>query len=164
MVDPKKTLQPTGRSPIRTLTPIMIEVMQLRDKLYSYPQIAEKMGKAVATVYESHMAALEIVGLEVPKAVAGKSSINEYRRLEMHGHAEAVMREYWDTYREARDKGQLKVAIDALNGLRGWTELVIKLHGTSAPVKHEVALSLPEVEREIANLEGKLGADGSYDV
>lgn len=147
---------------MRELTPIMMEVMKLRDKNYSYPQIAEKLGKAVSTVHESHMSALEIVGIQIPRAVVEKSSINEYRRLEMHSHAEAVMREYWETYKEARDRGQLKTAVEALNGLRGWSEMVIKLHGTSAPERHVHEINMAKVDEKIAELEGRAEPDGSY--
>lgn len=149
---------------MRELTPIMMEVMRLRDKNYSYPQIAQMLGKAVSTVHESHMSALNIVGIQIPRAVVDKSSINEFRRLEMHSHAEAVMREYWETYKEARDRGQLKTAVEALNGLRGWSEMVIRLHGTSAPERHVYEINVAQVDEKIAELEGKRSADGSYEV
>lgn len=161
---PQRNEEPAGRRPVRELTARMDEVMRLRRQKYSYRQIAKRLGLDVSTVYESHMAGLKAIGLEIPKAVIERSEQSEYRRLEESDHAEAVMREYWDTYQAARDKGQLKTAVEALNGLRGWSEMMIRLHGTDAPIRHQVEVTMTHIEREIAALEARENPDGTYTV
>lgn len=138
--------------------------MRLRRMKYSYRQIADRLGLDHSTVYESHMAGLRIIGIEVPKSVVEKSEVNEYRRLEESEHAEAVMRELWDTYRECRDTGSLRNAIEALNSLRGWTETTHKMHGMQAPTQVQHTITVHQIEQEIAALEAEQAPDGTYEI
>lgn len=140
----------------KELTSRQQDVLDLRHGArWTFRQIAKHLGISQVTVHEYYKAAIKKHGREL-KDIPELSSI-EWMRFQESEFADARMRDYLDVYKEARETGQLRTAVEALNGCHKYMETMIKMKGMSAPEKREVTLTVDMLQAELARIENEIG-------
>jgi hypothetical protein len=126
---------------------------------WSLRQIARHLGLNYKTVHESYTSALSKVdALGLPKELPVNTTTRlEWRRFEEAEFIDARIRDYLDTYNEARKARQYRAAVEALNGCHRYMETMIKLQGLAAPERHEITLSVDMLEKELKRIEAEIG-------
>lgn len=167
-----------GRPPGTTLgkvTDLQGQIIRLRVKGLSFPAIAQQLNIDVGNCQRYYTAGLKHMGLDVPKKLAEDLGVgpNDFRRMEHTQAVEVATRAYWEVIegalgRKGVDKDGERFdwpdasgAVAALNGLRGWVEMAIKLHGVAAPEQHQhqVVFTPQAIDAEILRLQAEIDAN-----
>lgn len=122
---------------------------------WSFRQIAKHLGLSYSTVNEAYYAAVKKHGREL-KDIPELSQI-EWIRFQESEFADARIRDYLDIYQQAKESGQLRTAVEALNGCHKYMETMIKMKGLAAPEKREVNLTVDMLQAELARIESEVG-------
>lgn len=126
----------------------------------TFREIAKVMGLSAPTVHQHYRAGMRYM---TEAAVPEGSESRAYSRLEKRDYIDNRLSMY---DKIARDNIETKprTAIEALNGAYKYLELLVRLEGIEAPVRHQISVTTSLIESEIQTLEAKMGVDGSYDV
>lgn len=133
---------------------------------WSFRQIANHLGITVAVVHEQYNTARSKVGAFTHDLSHMPTSVDrhEWRRIEESEFIDARIRDYLDIKDAAIEKEHLRTAVEALNGAHRYMETLIKLQGISAPEKREVTVTVDDLRKHLANLEGEVGAISEAEV
>lgn len=171
--------RPPGRPPgahSGQITPLQAQVVSLRAKGETFRSIATTLGIDLKNCHDSYVAGLKHMGIDVPKKLADDLGVglNDFRRMEHSQAIEVATRSYWKIVDEAikgrrvvdRDGDVVTIidpatAVTALNGLRPWIEMAIKLHGVAAPEQHQhqVTFTPEAIDAEILRLSQVVDSD-----
>lgn len=140
-----------------TITPLQAQVLALRAKGETFETIAEKVGVTPGNCWNYYAAGLKHVGIDVPRRVAEWVGVrpNDVRRMEVSQTAQAAAAGYWRIFDQTVDK-QPRTAVEALNGLKQWTEMLVKLHGTAAPERHVHEITVDDLRERLKVLEAEI--------
>jgi len=143
------------------------EVLAYKRRGKSLHEIADHLKLRYSTVHEHYTAALHKVQVEMPAEVHNKLQLPpswDYVMADELEHMAGAVQAYWDIYNRCLQAGQMRSAIEALNGLRQWVEMRARITGLGQANKSEMTITIDQIDREIDALEGKLGDDGSYSI
>lgn len=138
----------------------MERILDLRSQRLSFRAIAKALDLCVATVYESHQAALGYIK-QLPEHI---SSYKELRLVEESEYIDAQLRRYHEIYDECRATGKYRVAVEALNGAHRYVETLIKLQALAPPERHRVEITNDALRDELVRIEAEVGEITDDDV
>lgn len=144
----------------KPLTQKQATILDLKNGLrWTFRQIADHLGVTVAVVHEQYNAARSKVGAFTHDLSHMPTSVDrhEWRRIEESEFIDARIRDYLDIKEAAVDEGQLRTAVEALNGAHKYMETLIKLQGISAPEKREVTVTVDDLRKELQQYEAEDG-------
>lgn len=128
------------------------EAAHLRAEGLTYPQIADRMGCAVSTAYESVQRAIAAVPVE---------AVGVLRQVECD-RLDGIIAKLWDIINHDDTGTGDKIA--ALNGVMRTSESKRKLLGLDAPARQTVTvISEDAVDAELRRLEEELATRGRQD-
>lgn len=142
------------------ITATMERVLDLRTQRLSFRAIAGVLGVTVATVYESHQAALKYIK-QLPEHI---ESFKELRLVEESEYIDAQLRRYHEIYDKCMEQGKYRNAVEALNGAHRYVETLIKLQALAPPERYKVELSVDDLRAELLRIEAEVGEITDEDV
>ena len=130
-----------------------------KDARWSLRKIARHLNLNYSTVREHYLDALAKCGAETHDLTKLPTSLDrhEWRRIEESEFIDARIRDYLDIKERALNEGQLRNAVEALNGAHKYMETLIKLQGISAPERREITITNELLANKLAALEAEVG-------
>ena len=162
---PSKTPSPHYNAHMSTdivgkeLTQRQAEILDFKAARWSLRKIARHLNLNYSTVREHYLDALAKCGAETHDLTKLPTSLDrhEWRRIEESEFIDARIRDYLDIKERALNEGQLRNAVEALNGAHKYMETLIKLQGISAPERREITITNELLANKLAALEAEVG-------
>lgn len=142
------------------MTPQQAKILDLKNGArWTFRQIADALDLTPATVHQHYRYAMAKAGATNYDLSYLPTSVDrhEWRRIEESEFIDARIRDYLDIKEKALDEGQLRNAIEALNGAHKYMETLIKLQGISAPERREITITNELLVNKLAALEAEVG-------
>jgi predicted transcriptional regulator len=141
----------------------MHTILEMRRARMTYRAIAKELKIDESSVRESHARAKKYLADSygsLPATVRQGITADELVRIEELEFADARLRDYLEVYKKCMSgrKPSYFNAIQALNGSHKYFETIVKIQGVSAPVKHEVSVTVEDLRKRLEEIEGEIGA------
>lgn len=143
------------------MTDLQSRVIDLRHLgRLTFRQIGKAMGISAPTAYEHYAAGMRhMSSLDLPE----NAEAAKYSRLEKREYIDDRLALY-DQIAKDNVAKHPRTAIEALNGAFKYLELLVRLEGIEAPTRHQLEITMEQVEAKINSLEASLSAEGSYEI
>lgn len=143
----------------RQMTDRQAQAVDLRNLgRLTFRKVGQAMGISAQAAHDHYKEGMKFLVVQEEQPVA-----QSYSRLEKREYIDDRLALY-DRIARANMEDHPRTAIEALNGAYKYLELLIRIEGLEAPQRHSLEITMQDVDRKIQVLEGKLQADGSYDL
>jgi hypothetical protein len=126
----------------------------------TFREIGQALGMSPQAAHQHYVAGMRYM---TEAGLSESAESGQHSRLEKREFIDNRLKMY-DEIAQAHITSHPRTAIEALNGAYKYLELLVRLEGIEAPVRHQISVTTSLIETEIQTLEAKIGADGSYDV